>query len=252
MKINTRTRIERTRRWRLVTVISAASVSTMVATTAAAAPDDDDDDATVVVVHDDDDDYDTVEYPDRPIESGVQIYIAPGVINVPYGGMDSLDYRRTFDPGYQWGAGLGYFMRGSERFGMAAGAFFDHAIINREGFDLGDDNFESMYRVGIELRPGLILGERVFLNMPLRAGFVADMQTTQAQDRTAYGGMVGIGGGIDVALINGLYAGTDLATDLQFFRAGDATRMGGQAARSGDGDYDSYMFAWRMHVGYRF
>ena len=219
-------------------VAAASTVSTMalVAAPAAAAPDDDE----------------RVEYSERPIESGVQIYLSPGVINVPYGGMESIEYRRTFDPGYQWGAGLGYFMRASERFGMGAGAFFDHAIINREGFDLGDENFESMYRIGIELRPGLILGERVFLNMPVRAGYVADVQTTRTQNRIGYGGMVGIGGGLDIALFGGLYAGTDLATDLQFFRAGDVTRMGGQANRRGSDDYNSYMFAWRMHVGYRF
>jgi hypothetical protein len=178
------------------------------------------------------------EEPATQFDNSFDLYLAPGALNVPYGGIDNVDYGASFDPGYQWGLGLGYFGRGSSDFAIGVGGFFDHAIINAEGRELGDDSSENIFRVGLELRPGVVLGERVFLNVPLRGGYAADVVNVGNATDVNHGPIFGVGGGIDVAIARGFYIGTAVGTDLHFFRAGR--------------DFDAYLFSWRTLLGYRF
>lgn len=172
-------------------------------------------------------------------DNSFDLYLAPGALNVPYGGRDSIDYGASFDPGYQWGLGLGYFARPEDSaFGMGIGAFFDHAIINAEGRELDTQNNESVFRVGLELRPGVVIGERVFLNLPLRGGYAADVIVRNDDADVNHGPVFGVGLGLDVAIYRGFYIGTAVGTDLHFFRSGN--------------DYNAYLFTWRTLLGYRF
>ena len=176
--------------------------------------------------------------PATQFDNSFDMYIAPGALNVPYGGIDNVDYGASFDPGYQWGLGLGYFGRGSTDFAIGVGGFFDHAIINAEGRELGDDASEHVFRVGLELRPGVVIGERVFLNIPLRGGYAGDVVHVGDESNVNHGPLFGVGGGLDVAITRGFYVGTAVGTDLHFFRAGR--------------DFDAYLFTWRTLLGYRF
>lgn len=176
--------------------------------------------------------------PPTQFDNSFDMYIAPGALNVPYGGIDDVDYGASFDPGYQWGLGLGYFGRGASDFAIGVGGFFDHAIINAEGRQLGDEASEHLFRIGLELRPGVVIGERVFLNVPLRGGYVGDVVNVGNETNVNHGPMFGVGGGLDIAIARGFYVGTAVGTDLQFFRAGR--------------DFDAYLFTWRTLLGYRF
>ncbi len=171
-------------------------------------------------------------------DSGFHVYIAPGALNVPYGGRDSVDYGDSFDPGYQWGFGFGYFARTSSPFALHIGAFFEQAMINSEFRQIEDDDGESIFRAGLELEPGIVIGERVHIGIPLRGGYAADVFEVNDELHAEHGPMFGVGLGFDVAIWRGFYIGTALATDLQFFRSGD--------------DYDAYLFSWRTRLGVRF
>jgi hypothetical protein len=183
-----------------------------------------------------------MQEPDRyetQFDNSFDLYLAPGAINIPFAGRDSIDYGASFDPGYQWGIGLGYFARANDSaFGMGIGAFFDHAIINAEGRSLDTRNNESVFRVGLELRPGVVIGERVFLNVPLRGGYAADVVVSNDDPSVNHGPHFGVGLGVDVAIYRGLYIGTAVGTDSHFFRSGT--------------DYNAHLFTWRTLLGYRF
>jgi hypothetical protein len=188
-------------------------------------------------------------YDTEPIDSevrfdeGVNVYVSPGGINVPYGGRESVDYSESFDPGFQWGFGLGWFARTDSAFAIHAGAYFDHALLNAENRMIGDASGEHMFRAGLELEPGLVLGERVFLGLPLRGGYAANVIRIDREDDrdeidADHGPMFGAALGMDIAILRGFYVGTSLGTDLHFFRSGT--------------DYDLYSFAWRTRLGYHF
>lgn len=180
-----------------------------------------------------DDDLSTTQF-----DSSLDVYLAPGALNVPYGGIDNVDYGASFDPGYQWGLGIGYFGRGSSDFAIGVSGFFDHAVINAEGRALGDQASEHIFRAGLELRPGVVIGERVFLHIPIRGGYTADVVQIADQLEANHGPVFGVGGGLDVAIVRGFYVGTAVGTDLHFFRAGR--------------DFDAFLFSWRTLLGYRF
>lgn len=185
------------------------------------------------------------EKEETQFDDSFDIYVAPGVINVPFGGEDGVDYFDRFNPGYQWGLGLGWFER-SERsdFAMGVGGFFDHAIINSASRDLEDlgDVSENVFRAGLELRPGFVIGERLFLNIPIRGGYAGRVTATERGNDIDtdidQGGYVGVAGGFDLAVVRGLYLGTVAGADFQFFRIGR--------------DHDLYTVTWRAHIGYRF
>jgi hypothetical protein len=187
---------------------------------------------------DDDDDGDYDEEDEDRFDDGFHVYLSPGGINVPYGGREAIDYSDSFDPGFQWGLGIGYFARSDSPFALHIGPFFEHAVVNAENRDLGDDDGEHLFRGGLELEPGVVLGERFFLGLPLRAGYAADVLNVDDDVDVQHGAHFGVAVGLDLALWRGFYVGTALGTDLHFFRSGE--------------DYDAYTFAWRARVGYRF
>jgi hypothetical protein len=188
--------------------------------------------------NDDDNDDDDEEEAER-FDSGVNLYIAPGGLNQPLAGRDRVDYLDNFDPGYQWGLGIGYFFRSDSPFALHVGPFFEHAIINADGRDLGDDGGEHLFRAGLELEPGVVLGERLFLGVPLRGGYAGNLLSVGDDTDMSHGGHFGAGLGIDLALWSGFYIGTSVGADLHFFRIGAD-------------NYDAYALAWRTRVGYRF
>jgi hypothetical protein len=178
-------------------------------------------------------------------DDSFDLYLVPGVLNMPFGGEENVDYSERFDPGYQWGLGLGWFERSDDsRLAIGVGAFFDHAILNSERRQIDDitELSEHVFRVGMELRPGVVIGERLFLNLPIRGGYAARMTHSNVQDDTeldvSHGPMVGVAGGVDLAIYRGLYIGTAAGADFQFFRAGR--------------DHDFYTVSWRALIGYRF
>lgn len=176
---------------------------------------------------------------DRHFDDGTYFYLAPGALNVPYAGQDRIDYEDTFDPGYQWGLGLGWMVRTDSPFAIGVGGYFDHAIVNLEARDLDSGDFRHQFRVGLELKPGVVFKDRVFLYVPLRGGYAVDVRDIGDNDLEAnHGAMFGVGGGLDVAVKDRFYIGTALATDLQFFTS--------------DRDFEMYSFAWRVHLGWRF
>jgi hypothetical protein len=171
-------------------------------------------------------------------DSGFHVYIAPGAINVPYGGRESVDYSESFDPGYQWGLGFGYFARSASPFALHIGAFFDQAMINSEFREIEDDDGESIFRAGLEIEPGIVIGERVHIGLPLRGGYAANVFETNDNLDAEHGPMFGVGLGLDIALWRGFYVGTAFGTDLHFFRSGE--------------DFNAYLFSWRTRLGVRF
>lgn len=200
---------------------------------AEAAPQDD-----VDYDNDDDNDDDDEEEAER-FDDGFNLYISPGGLNQPLTGRDEIDYLDNFDPGYQWGLGFGYFFRSDSRFALQAGPFFEHAIINADGRDLGDPGGEHLFRAGLEVEPGVVLGERLFLGLPLRGGYAGDLLRVGDEVDVSHGGHFGVGLGMDLALWKGFYIGSAIGTDLHFFRAGAP-------------NYDAYALTWRTRVGYRF
>lgn len=171
-------------------------------------------------------------------DDGLDFYLAPGALNLPYGGVDSIDYGDSFDPGYQWGLGLGYFVRTDSPLAIGVGGFFDHAIINSERRSIESGDFDHVFRIGLELKPGVVLEDRVFLYVPLRGGWAAEVVHVGNDTDVEYGGVFGVGGGIDVAVTERFYLGTVVGTDLHYFRS--------------SADYDAYLLAWRTHLGWRF
>lgn len=168
-------------------------------------------------------------------------YVVFGALNVPVAGKQTIDYGASFDPGYQWGVGLGYLLRAhGTPFAASGGLFFDHALINPEnGSDLGFAGTDQVVRVGAELRAGLVLGERVFAYVPLRGGYAGNVVQVNEHDTDMSHGLVfGVGAGVDVAVYRRLYVGTVVGADLHYFRTGH--------------NVDLHTFAWRTHVGLRF
>lgn len=182
---------------------------------------------------------------DTQFDDSVDLYLVPGVINVPFGGEDRVDYMDRFDPGYEWGLGLGWFERSRNTpLAMSVGGFFSHALLNSEGRSLEnlDDFSDQLFRTGLELRPGIVLGERVFLNVPIRGGYSARVRTADVGNDidldVDHGGYVGVAGGLDLALVRGFYIGTVAGADFHFYRVGR--------------DHDLYTVTWRARIGYRF
>jgi hypothetical protein len=179
-------------------------------------------------------------------DDSFDLYLSPGTINVPFGGEDDVDYFDRFNPGYQWGLGMGWFERGDDsNLAIGVGGFFDHLIINSEARQLDDitDRSHSVFRLGLELRPGVVLGERVFLYLPIRGGYAANVLTGETANDDVdvdvdHGPYVGVAGGLDIAIYKGLYIGTTVGPDFHFFRAGN--------------DHDFYTVSWRALIGYRF
>lgn len=180
----------------------------------------------------------TQAHEERHFDDGVYFYLVPGGLNVPYDGQDGIDYEDTFDPGYQWGLGLGFFVRSKSRFAIGIGGYFDHAIVNLESRDIDSGDFRHQFRLGLELKPGAVFGDRVFVYVPIRGGYVADVRDFDDDLEAHHGPMFGIGGGLDISITDTFYVGTALGTDLQFFRS--------------DRDFEMYSFVWRVLLGWRF
>ncbi len=171
-------------------------------------------------------------------DDNLDVYVGFGAMNLPYSGSRDIDYSDSFDPGYQWGLGVGWFERPNDsRFGIGIGGFFDHAIVNAER-QLDLDGSEHLFRFGLELRPGFVLADRVFFNLALRGGYAADIAEVNDEIELGHGPLFGVAGGLDVAIFNRAYIGTAVGTDLHFFRGGE--------------DVNAYFFSWRTHLGFRF
>ncbi len=177
---------------------------------------------------------------DARFDKGLDAYVAFGALNVPFGGQQTIDYGDNFDPGYQWGLGLGYFSRiGRLPLGWSGGLFFDHALINPENGNLGFAGTDQVLRVGLELRAGLVFGDRLFVYAPIRGGYAGNIVQVDERDTDmSHGVMFGVGGGIDIGVFRRCYLGTVVGADLHYFR----TRN----------NVDLYTFAWRTHFGVRF
>jgi hypothetical protein len=161
-----------------------------------------------------------------------------GALNHPYSGSRDIDYSDSFDPGYQWGLGLGWFERTDSGFGIGVGGFFEHALINAER-QLDTGSSEHILRFGLELRPGFVVAERVFFNVALRGAYSADIaEVSDDSVEVAHGPMFGVAGGLDVGIFRRAYIGTAVGTDLHFFRGGE--------------DVNAYLFTWRTYLGWRF
>jgi len=193
----------------------------------------------------DDDDDDDEGAEDEFFDDAFELYVAPGM-NTPYGDDDDgIDYGELYDPGFQWGFGLGYFGRHDDSmFGMGVGGFFEQAFLEAEGGQTFDTFDNSILRAGLELRPGVVLGERVFLSVPLRGGYTANVTTRDDpgdegdEIDARHGPMFGVAGQIEIAVIRGLYFGTAVGTDMHFFRSGT--------------DQNVHTIAWRALAGWRF
>jgi hypothetical protein len=169
--------------------------------------------------------------------------VTPAAVDIPFAG----DFDNQIDVSYQWGVGLGYFLRPREHFMLGLGGVFEHTVLNVERSaelfgGLGRDLDAHGFRIGPELRLG-VGGDRMWAYIGAVPGLalhyvVAD---DNDEDNANAGFVAGARFGVQGLVWRRLYVGVEAFTNSSFF----------EGPGQGD-DYELHSAGARVYMGWFF
>ena len=197
--------------------------------------------------------------PESPRDGVGYVYLAPGIVSIPLGDDDFAD---LVDVGYEWGVGGGLMLSPGDKLGVGLGLGIHHAPLNLDE-DVtnwcGPVDCDASFHL-VRILPEIRIGgafNRLFAYGYVAPGLViasgkfsasAPGITVESEDTDA-GFNLGLGGGVQVAVWQGLFVGGELGANLGFMGDPDDDEIA--VGDAGDA-YGAHMLNLRVMVGWAF